>query len=255
MNNKNDFFSLMEVLQSKGKGMKIPIILGVDSENNVIVEDLVKLESILMGGQTGSGKSVFIHSIICSLLLRFSLADCKLVLIDPKIVELTVYNNLSCFFHPIITKPDDALSNLESLVWETNRRLEKNVVSPYLIVIIDTFSDVSLKNPDKFQERSCYIASHSKETNIFVIISDSRVGPELYTDKILNSFRAKVAFATFDEIGSRCLLGIPDAINLKGSGDMLFLLPGETKPLHLQGINVLDSTIEAVIKHCTKLIV
>ena len=242
----------MEVLKSKGKGMKIPIILGVDSNNNVIVEDLLKLESILIGGQTGSGKSVFIHSIICSLLLRFSPSDCKLVLIDPKKVELTVYNDLSYFYFPVIVDPNDALSVLGSLVRETNRRLEQKVVNPYLIVVIDTFVDLFAINPEIFQERICYIVSRSKETNIFVIMSDSRVGPEIYTDKILSTFLTKIAFATADKAGSICLLGIPDAINLSGRGDMLCLLSGEIKPLHLQGINILDSTIKEVINRCTK---
>lgn len=250
---KDNFFSTMELLLSKGKGMKIPIILGLDSDDNVIIGDLVKLESILMGGQTGSGKSIFINSVICSLLLRFSLDECKFVLIDPKRVEYSQYGEgLSPFYNPVISNPNEALCKLETLVRETDWRLEQNRAKPYLIVVIDTFVDLFVVEPEAFQERICYIASHSKETNIFIIISDSRVGPEIYTDKILNTFRAKIAFATADEEGSRCLLGIPDAINLKGRGDMLFLLPGETKPLHLQGINVLDSTIQTVIDHCTK---
>ena len=252
INEKDDFFSLTKKLQSEGKGMKIPIILGTGSNNKVIIEDLWKLGSILMGGATGSGKSVFIHSIICSLLLRFSLDDCKFALIDPKRVELIVYNKLSHFYFPVTTEPDKGLSDLKSLVWETDRRLEKNVMNPYLVVVIDTFSDLFITNPAEFQERICHIASHSRETNIFVIISDSRVGSEIYTDEILNSFRAKVAFATADEEGSRCLIGIPDASKLQGRGDMLFLLPGDTKPLHLQGVNVSDATIQAVINRCIK---
>ena len=248
----DDVFSLTKMLRSKEKEMKIPIILGIDSDNNIIIKDLQKLGNILMGGQTGSGKSIFIHSIICSLLLRFSLKDCKFILIDPKRVELTIYNNFSHVYRPVIVNPDKALVNLELLVQETNKRLENKIIHPYLIIIIDTFSDLFFTNPDKFEKAICYIASHSKETNIFVLISDSRVSSEIYTDKILSSFQAKVAFATANKEGSRCLIGIPDASDLQGNGDMLFLLPENAKPLHLQGINVLDQTIQRVIDYCVK---
>jgi len=248
----DDIFSLTKTLGPKEKEMEIPIILGINSDKKIIIEDFKKLGSILMGGQTGSGKSVFIHSIICSLLLRFSLKDLKLVLIDPKRVDLPVYNNLSYFHHATTVDSDEALLDLKSLVQETNRRLEDKTTNPYLVVIIDTFSDLFFVNPKKFQERICYIASHSKKTNIFVIISDSRVGSEIYTDKILNSFQAKVAFATANKGGLRCLMGTPDVDKLQGRGDMLFLLPGESKPLHLQGINVLDQEIRKIIERCIK---
>ena len=207
---------------------------------------------VWLTGLSGSGKSTFIHSIICSLLLRFSSKDFKFILIDPKRIELIFYNELSYFSQPVILDPKVALYKLESLSRKTELRLKTKDICPYIFLIIDTFSDLFFENPNEFEKRLSYIASRSKETNIFVLTPDSRVGSEIYTNKILNSFQVKIAFTTADIGGSNCLIGVPDAVNLLNKGDMLVFLSDEGKLLHLRGVNISEETIIDIVSNNIK---
>ena len=226
--------------------MEIPITLGYDKENNLYKEDLKDLENILIGGQTGSGKSVFFHSIICSLLSRFSPNQCRFLLIDPKMVEFSVYEGLAHLYLPTISNPKKALEGLQAVVNEVKKRAMDKRRLPHIIVVIDTFSDLFYHNPREFQKKIEYITANGPKANIFLLMSDSRVGSELYTDKILNCFKTKIAFKTFDDTGSNLLIKIPDAKDLAGYGDILFLPSEKNNPIRLQGTNITDDDIYSV---------
>lgn len=192
--NFDEIVSLTKELSGKNTSPTCPIILGFDSDQNVVIEDLVNLESILINGQTGSGKSNFLHSIICQFLLRLKPGDFQLFLVDPKKVDLVMYQGLPQLISQVFTEPFGAVSNLKELVDETDRRLAGSPNKKIVLVVIDTFSDLIYANLQDFTDRISYITSNSSATNIFVMMSDSCDNPNVFTDRINSVFKTKLSF-------------------------------------------------------------
>lgn len=192
--NYDDIISLTKELIKKDTKLNCPIILGFDTNHNLVVEDLKDVGNILIKGETGSGKSNFLHSIICQLIIRLKPEEYQLFLVDPKQVDLVKYQGLPQVINQVFTEPIGAISFLKTLVDKTDRRLAGLEENKLILVIIDTFSDLIYSNQRDFIDRISYISLNSLKTNIFIMMSDSKDSNEVFTDKINSIFKTKLTF-------------------------------------------------------------
>jgi len=213
----------------------LPIILGRTHDGHNLIADLSKMPHLLVAGATGSGKSVLLHSIISSLIVNNT--DVKLALIDPKTVELTAYANVKQLLYPIITEPDDALMVLSDLVEEMNERFEKisklsvnniddyNAKSkkqlPYIVLVIDEFSDLMYQVKKEFQKQLCMLAQKSRACGIHIVIATQRPSVDVVTGLIKANFPARISCRTTSLTDSRVILDGSGAEKLLGKGDAL----------------------------------
>lgn len=248
MTEKDDLFSLTKELSNKDLPMELPVILGFSDNGEVVVEDLTEVGNIIIGGETGSGKSTFLHSLICSLIIRYTPAHLKLFLIDTKRVEFSAYANLPHLYHPVLNDAVGSISALQSLVNETDRRLESKYKHPSILVIIDTFSDLIYINKNRFIELIKQITDKSDKTNIHIIMADSRVGPEIFTPELLSMFKTKIAFRTADGEAVKLLMGKDTLINTANPGEMLYLKNGNENPIKISGLQVEEDFVQSAVE-------
>lgn len=271
-NRSPEFVALKQILESEGmrKGAsKLTLAMGLDVSGNSVVADLARMPHMLIAGQTGSGKSVAINSFICSILFRASPAEVKFILVDPKRVELTGYNNIPHLLTPVIVEPEKVLSALKWTLAEMDRRYKlfssvgaRNIESfnelsgfqalPYIIVIVDELADVMLFAPSEVEDAITRIAQMSRATGIHMIVSTQRPSVDIITGLIKANIPARVAFAVASQVDSRVVLDVPGAEKLLGRGDMLFIPPDQAKPARIQGAFVSDSEINRVIEFLRK---
>ncbi|MCA1057404.1 DNA translocase FtsK [Rossellomorea aquimaris] len=245
--------------------------LGLDISGQPIVTDLSKMPHGLIAGATGSGKSVCINSILVSLLYKASPDELKLLLIDPKMVELAPYNRIPHLVSPVITDVKAATAALKWAVEEMERRYELfahtgvrdikrfnelakrnrqySDMLPYLVIVIDELADLMMMSPADVEEAICRIAQKARACGIHLIIATQRPSVDVITGLIKANVPTRVAFSVSSSVDSRTIIDGSGAERLLGKGDMLFLENGSSKPVRLQGTFVSDDEIDEIIRH------
>ncbi|MEN8701344.1 DNA translocase FtsK [Bacillus infantis] len=246
-------------------------VLGLDISGSPIVTDLRKMPHGLIAGATGSGKSVCINSILVSLLYKASPDELKLLLIDPKMVELAPYNQIPHLVSPVITDVKAATAALKWAVEEMERRYELfahagvrdinrfNQLAkqhkrysdklPFIVIVIDELADLMMMSPADVEEAICRIAQKARACGIHLIIATQRPSVDVITGLIKANVPTRVAFSVSSQVDSRTIIDISGAEKLLGRGDMLFLENGSSKPVRLQGTYVSDAEIDEVVAH------
>ncbi|TKC15852.1 DNA translocase FtsK [Robertmurraya kyonggiensis] len=246
-------------------------VLGLDISGEPIVTDLRKMPHGLIAGATGSGKSVCINSILVSLLYKANPNEVKLLLIDPKMVELAPYNQIPHLVSPVITDVKAATAALKWAVEEMERRYELfahagvrdisrfneiaeqekrySVKLPYIVIVIDELADLMMMSPADVEEAICRIAQKARACGIHLIIATQRPSVDVITGLIKANVPTRIAFSVSSQIDSRTIIDISGAERLLGRGDMLFLENGSSKPVRLQGTYVTDEEIDAIVNH------
>lgn len=256
---------------------KLFVALGKDLMGQCIIEDLTKMPHLLVAGSTGSGKSVCINTMLQSLLMRYTPKDVKLVMVDPKKVELTNYNGIPHLLCPVISDPKKASLTLQKIVVEMEKRYElfsekevKNIESynnwvikqneqmpdlnlpkmPFILVIIDELADLMLVASKEVEESIMRITAMARAAGIHLIVATQRPSTDVITGLIKNNIPSRIAFAVSSSIDSRTILDATGAEKLLGKGDMLYLPMGESATRRIQGCYVSDDEIKDVITHC-----
>ncbi|CAM3080725.1 DNA translocase FtsK [Lactiplantibacillus plajomi] len=269
-NEKSRPVMLSEVLNSKKfKESQSPltVALGVDLFGQPQVTDLRKMPHGLIAGSTGSGKSVFINSILVSLLYRANPQQVKLLLIDPKAVELAPYNNIPHLLSPVISDPKAASAALKWAVDEMDNRYDRlaaggarnieqfnrladehnepGLKMPYIVIVIDELADLMMVASSEFQDYIARITAKARAAGIHLLVATQRPSVDVVTGVIKNNIPTRVAFMTSSQVDSRTVLDTSGAEQLLGRGDMLYLGNGQSNPIRLQGTFV-DSEIDAI---------
>lgn len=256
-----------EMLKSKSK---LAVVLGRDTSSKPIVVDISKMPHCLIAGTTGSGKSVTINAFITSLLFRNSPEELKLILIDPKRVELTNYNGIPHLLTPVITEPEKILSALKWATAEMDRRYKlfqsvgvRNIQSynemsgfqalPNIVILIDELADLMMFAPVEVEDTITRIAQLARATGIHLVVATQRPSVDVITGLIKANIPCRIAFNVSSMIDSRVILDTPGAEKLLGRGDMLYLAPDASKPVRIQGVYLSDAEINGLIKYMKEL--
>jgi DNA segregation ATPase FtsK/SpoIIIE, S-DNA-T family len=247
----------------------LPVALGLDISGAPIVTDLKKMPHGLIAGATGSGKSVCINTMLVSLLYKAHPDDVKLLLIDPKMVELAPYNHIPHLVSPVITDVKAATASLKWAVEEMERRYElfahtgvRDIARynelamehkryaeklPYIVIVIDELADLMMMSPTDVEEAICRIAQKARACGIHLIIATQRPSVDVITGLIKANVPTRIAFSVSSQVDSRTIIDISGAEKLLGRGDMLFLENGSSKPYRLQGTFVSDREIDDIV--------
>lgn len=265
-----DMYSILNSNVFKSNKSPILIPLGKDIAGNVQVADLSKMPHLLIAGSTGSGKSVCINAIITSIIYRSSPEDVRLVLIDPKVVELSDYNGIPHLLMPVVTEPRKASGALGVQVAEMERRYQlfaqHNVRDiktfnrlaeseegleklPYIAIVIDELADLMMVCGKEVEDYICRIAQKARAAGMHLIVATQRPSVDVITGLIKANIPSRIAFAVSSQIDSRTILDGAGAEKLLGMGDMLFMPVGANKPIRIQGTYVKDDEITAVIDY------
>ncbi len=268
---------LSEILNSeefKESASPLTVALGLDISGKPIVTDLRKMPHGLIAGATGSGKSVCINTMLVSLLYKAKPEDLKLLLIDPKMVELAPYNYIPHLASPVITDVKTATAALKWAVEEMERRYEllahagvRDITKfnqlaeqnqqyaqklPYIVIIIDELADLMMMAPADVEEAISRIAQKARACGIHLLIATQRPSVDVITGLIKANVPTRIAFSVSSQIDSRTVIDISGAEKLLGKGDMLFLENGTSKPVRLQGTFVSDEEIDQVVAHARR---
>ena len=251
-----------EIRNAKGK---LCVGLGKDISGRVIVADLSKMPHLLIAGSTGSGKSVCINTIIASLLYRAKPNEVKLILVDPKVVELTNYNGIPHLLTPVVTGPKQAASALHWAVVEMERRYslfaktqvrkidDYNAVVPadealpFIVVIIDELSDLMMVAAVDVEDAILRLAQKARAAGIHLILATQRPSVDVLTGTIKANIPSRIAFAVSSNTDSRTILDMSGAENLLGRGDMLYFPTGANKPTRVQGAFITDEELGRIV--------
>ncbi len=278
-NEKIAIVSLREVLQDKVRPeSKLLVALGRDISGQAVVAELNKMPHLLIAGATGSGKSVCVNGIITSLLMRTKPHEVKMMMIDPKMVELNIYNGIPHLLAPVVTDPKKASQALKKVVSEMERRYElfassgtrniegyndqirrhnekeenKQFTLPYIVVIIDELADLMLVASNDVEDAIMRLAQMARAAGIHLIIATQRPSVDVITGVIKANIPSRIAFSVSSQIDSRTILDMGGAEKLLGRGDMLFLPIGESKPIRVQGSFLSDDEVESVVSFVIK---
>jgi S-DNA-T family DNA segregation ATPase FtsK/SpoIIIE len=266
-NKAAEFVTLRKIMESDEMmtaKSKLQVALGLDVSGKPVVADIARMPHVLIAGQTGSGKSVCINAFLGSLLFRASPTEVKLILVDPKRVELTHYNGIPHLLSPVIVEPEKVISALRWLMAEMDRRYKvfaqagaRNIDSynemsgfqalPYIVLFIDELADIMLFSPVEVEDAITRIAQMSRATGIHMVLATQRPSVDVITGLIKANIPSRVAFAVASQIDSRVILDTQGAEKLLGKGDMLYLPPEQAKPLRIQGAFVNDKEINALV--------
>jgi S-DNA-T family DNA segregation ATPase FtsK/SpoIIIE len=260
--------AMREVLDSDVfRRIKSPLrfTLGKDVAGKPVAGDLSAMPHLLIAGTTGSGKSVCVNSILISLLLNNTPADIRLVLVDPKRVELTGYNGIPHLLAPVVVDTERVVGALQWLQREMDARYHKFSSSgtrniqdynaktsdrlPYLVAVIDELADLMMLSPDETERAITRLAQLARATGIHLILATQRPSVDVVTGLIKANFPARVAFAVASSVDSRVILDQPGAERLLGRGDMLFQAPDAPAPVRLQGVYVSDVEISRLVDY------
>jgi len=246
---------------------KLAFALGKDIAGNVVIADIARMPHMLIAGSTGSGKSVCINTLITSIIYKSNPDEVKLLMIDPKVVELKVYNGIPHLLIPVVTEPKKAAGALNWAVREMTQRYDKfaetsvrdlkgyNQIQkargedliPQIVIIIDELSDLMMTAGKEVEEYICRLAQMARAAGIHLIIATQRPSVDVITGLIKANIPSKIAFAVSSAIDSRTIIGEGGAEKLLGRGDMLFFPAGTNKPIRVQGSYISDGEVEAVV--------
>ncbi|NLB51563.1 MAG: DNA translocase FtsK [Syntrophomonadaceae bacterium] len=256
--------NLLSAAAFKKISSPLSFALGEDISGNPVVAKLNDMPHLLIAGSTGSGKSVCLNSIIISILYNTSPDELKLVFIDPKMVELTVYNGIPHLLTPVVTDPKKASIILKWMVNEMEKRYkmfaEKGVrdinrynqitdeIMPYIVIIIDELADLMMVSPVEVEDSICRLAQMSRAAGMHLIVATQRPSVDVVTGIIKANIPSRIAFAVSSQADSRTILDIGGAEKLLGKGDMLFFPVGAVKPYRVQGAYVSDNDIEKTVE-------
>lgn len=274
-NSKRDMVTLREIIGSnnfKAVKSKIAFSVGKDIEGNAVISDLYKMPHLLVAGATGSGKSVFINAILMSILYKAKPEEVKLILIDPKMVELGQYNDIPHLLVPVVTDATKAASALNWAVHEMmsrykkfaavgvkdmnnyNRimkdRKEKSEIMPQVVIVIDELADLMMVASAQVEDAICRLAQMARAAGMHLIVATQRPSVDVITGLIKANIPSRVAFLVSSQVDSRTILDMPGAEKLAGDGDMLFNPQGTAKqPRRVQGAFVSDEEVQKVIAY------
>ncbi len=269
-----EIFDASKNLKTAGK---IQVCLGKNIVGEAINADISKMPHLLVAGSTGSGKSVCINSMICSILMRYKPSEVKLVLVDPKKVELSNYNLVPHLLCPVVTNPKKASITLQKIVEEMERRFQlfadkefKNIAGynewvekynkenpdneiakmPFIVVIIDELADLMMVASKEVEDSITRITQLARAAGIHLIVATQRPSTDVITGLVKNNIPSRISFAVSSQIDSRTILDQAGAEKLLGRGDMLYFPMGESAPVRVQGCYISDDEIERLIEYC-----
>lgn len=277
-NKENSMVTLRELLASEEfnkHGSNLAFAVGKDIGGKTIITDIAKMPHLLIAGATGSGKSVCINTLIMSLLYKASPEDVKLIMIDPKVVELSAYNGIPHLLIPVVTDPKKAAGALNWAVAEMTRRYQlfaeyqvrnlqgyndkvkgielledenKPQKMPQIVIIVDELADLMMVAPGDVEDAICRLAQLARAAGIHLIIATQRPSVNVITGLIKANMPSRLAFAVSSGVDSRTILDMNGAEKLLGKGDMLFYPYGYPKPVRIQGAFVSDDEVSAVVE-------
>lgn len=268
---------LRELLESKEFAQSpspLTMVLGKGIAGHVVAADLSQMPHLLIAGATGAGKSVCLNTLIVSILFKSGPDVVKFVLIDPKMVELTTYNDIPHLACPVVTDAKKAAATLRWLVREMERRYEalamvgvrdinrynsilqlseeKRARLPYIVVVIDELADLMMVAPVDVEDAVCRLAQMARAAGIHLVVATQRPSVDVITGLIKANIPSRVSFAVSSQVDSRTILDMAGAEKLLGRGDMLFSPVGSSKPLRLQGAYLSDREVETVVEYLKK---
>ncbi len=275
-NSEVSIVSLREVLESEENNRpdaKLLFALGRDVTGQAVMTELNKMPHLLVAGSTGSGKSVCINGIITSIIMRAKPHEVKMMMIDPKMVELNVYNGIPHLLAPVVTDPRKAAQALKKIVSEMERRYElfshtgtrniegyndyvrvfneenedKHPKLPFIVVIVDELADLMMVASNEVEDAITRLAQMARAAGIHLIIATQRPSVNVITGVIKANIPSRISFAVSSAIDSRTILDMGGAEKLLGRGDMLFLGAGQSKPVRVQGAFLSDSEVEKIV--------
>lgn len=262
--------NLLETPEFRNGKSRITSCLGCEVSGRPVIFDINKMPHLLVSGTTGSGKSVCINSIILSILYKAKPEEVKLILVDPKKVEFSMYRDIPHLYCPIVTDPKKAAGALYSAVAEMERRFElieevgvRNLAGyneitagdnehppmPQMIIIIDELADLMMTAPADVENAICRLAQKGRAAGIHLILGTQRPSVDVITGLIKANVPSRIAFTVKSQVDSRTIIDVAGAEKLIGRGDMLYAPVGSTKPLRVQGAFVSDSEVEKVVEY------
>ena len=267
-NHSLEFVTLRHMLSSdilKKSRDKLLVALGLDVSGNPITANIAKMPHVLIAGTTGSGKSVLINSWITSLLFRTTPHEVRLILVDPKRVELIGYNGIPHLLTPVIVEPDKILSALKWALQEMDRRYKlfsevgvRNIdgynelsgfqAIPYIIIFIDELADLMAYSPVEVEDSICRLAQMARATGIHLVVATQRPSVDVITGLIKANIPSRLAFNVSSMIDSRVIIDMPGAEKLLGRGDMLYIPPDQAKPTRIQGTYVAEKDVTQLVQ-------
>jgi len=273
-NAKRNIVSFKEIIEGelrKDDKMGIPVVMGKDISGEAQTVDLVQMPHLLIAGATGSGKSVCVNAIILSILYQLHPNECRLMLIDPKIVELKLYNDIPHLLTPVITESKKAFQALQYCIYEMERRYacldnmgvrdirsynkrikEKNVMQehmPYIVVIIDEFADLMSTTGKELESTVARLAAMSRAVGIHLVLATQRPSIDVITGLIKANIPSRIAFMVASKTDSRIIIDMVGAEKLLGKGDMLYSGVVDPFPIRMQGAFISEEEVEAVVEH------
>ncbi|MGH0052563.1 MAG: DNA translocase FtsK [Sphaerochaetaceae bacterium] len=268
-NLKRDIIGFREMLPSLASSFGIPMVLGRSLMGTPIVIDVIKAPHLLIAGSTGSGKSVCVNSLICSVLFKRSPKQVRMILVDPKIVELNIYNGIPHLLTPVITDAKKTLKALDFCLYEMDRRYKllqalsvRNIIGynekiessrlareklPYLLVVIDEFADLMHLVGKDMESKVSRLAAMSRAVGIHLVLATQRPSVDVITGVIKNNIPTRIAFAVTSTTDSRIILDEPGADKLLGKGDMLYMSSSSPATERIQGAFLSDAEVEQVV--------
>ena len=270
-NKEKEAVHLREVLESEefqNNKSKLTVALGKDVAGNIQLADIAKMPHVLIAGSTGSGKSVCINTIISSIIYNAKPSEVKLVMVDPKVVELSVYNGIPHLLIPVVTDPKKAAGALAWAVQEMDDRYNKFAQKgvrdlkgynkaiekeegvgklPQIVIIVDELADLMMVAAKDVEEAICRLAQKARAAGMHLVIATQRPSVDVITGLIKANIPSRIAFAVSSQVDSRTILDSVGAEKLLGKGDMLFFPSGAPKPLRVQGAFVSDEEVEKIV--------
>ena len=270
-NKEKEVVALKDIIESnefKSAKSKLSFALGKDAAGEAIVTDIAKMPHVLIAGSTGSGKSVCINTLITSIIYKAKPSEVKLVMVDPKVVELSVYNGIPHLLIPVVTDPRKAAGALAWAVQEMVNRYhlfaEKNVRDiagynealekegtegklPQIVIIIDELADLMMVAKNDVEDAICRLAQMARAAGMHLVIATQRPSVDVITGIIKANIASRISFAVTSQVDSRTILDSAGAEKLLGKGDMLFFPTGVLKPIRIQGAFVSDAEVEKIV--------
>ncbi len=270
-NKENEMVHFREIIEDDkfiDHKSKLAFGLGKDVAGQAVVTDIAKMPHVLIAGATGSGKSVCINTLISSILYKAKPSEAKLLMVDPKIVELSVYNGIPHLLIPVVTDPKKAAGALAWAVQEMEDRYQRfatkgvrdlkgyneamqkeegNATLPQIVIIIDELADLMMVSPKDVEDSICRLAQKARAAGMHLVIATQRPSVDVITGIIKANIPSRIAFSVSSQVDSRTILDMAGAEKLLGKGDMLFYPAGASKPTRVQGAFVSDGEVEKIV--------